>query len=626
MMLELLTNKKNKVVLAILILGCIILSVLIEVFGFNFKNLTLDKNDQGIHQIDQYDLKTENENSKLSIKLDKKYVNKLVLNYHTEEDVPIVVKYNFIGAYEKEREEEVEDILNNELNSAIMNINQDITMVEFSYPKDKKVTIDNVEIKNVFNFNHLRFIFTFGIILTICLLVLFYRDGFKTEKLHIYLLVFGSIVGSLIIILQPAANFYSLDDQTHFERIIKIFGGTTHFTNSEYHMSDQYIGGSVGRDSVNSIEEQQLQAQYLDSGMENDYVTATSRLPRYDRLSYLPMAIGYHLPKLLGLPFTWCFKIGKLLNLFAYLLIMAYALKISKVGKRLLFVITFIPTSMFLASNYSYDLAVTSGVTLFLVSLINLLIDKKDKVRTKDLIVMAVAMFYACSAKAIYAPLLLLTLLIPKARFRNKKQLYCTKIGMCALCLFILLSIVATAVVSPGAYTDSRGGDTSASEQIKLIISHPLDYLSILKDTMLVQCGEKLLGMSTLGNWGYVGSLSKNMYFIFLIFIIFIGITDNNKNSLSKIHRFITIGTIIGVSLLIWTSLYVSFTPVGSEEINGVQARYFIPLLLPLILCLQSSKIENKIRPKIYNGLVLVVPLIVMFISVYQLILLQYCL
>src|SRR6185503_10592495 len=35
-------------------------------------------------------------------------------------------------------------------------------------------------------------------------------------------------------------------------------------------------------------------------------------------------------------------------------------------------------------------------------------------------------------------------------------------------------------------------------------------------------------------------------------------------------------------------SLYTTFTPVGADEILGVQGRYFIPLVLPLVLALSS--------------------------------------
>lgn len=36
---------------------------------------------------------------------------------------------------------------------------------------------------------------------------------------------------------------------------------------------------------------------------------------------------------------------------------------------------------------------------------------------------------------------------------------------------------------------------------------------------------------------------------------------------------------LIAVIVLIWLSMYLSFTPVGQNTIAGVQARYYLPLL-----------------------------------------------
>ena len=42
-------------------------------------------------------------------------------------------------------------------------------------------------------------------------------------------------------------------------------------------------------------------------------------------------------------------------------------------------------------------------------------------------------------------------------------------------------------------------------------------------------------------------------------------------------------------AVLIWTAMYVSFTPPGSAEIAGVQGRYFVPLMFPLYLALSGA-------------------------------------
>ena len=56
-----------------------------------------------------------------------------------------------------------------------------------------------------------------------------------------------------------------------------------------------------------------------------------------------------------------------------------------------------------------------------------------------------------------------------------------------------------------------------------------------------------------------------------------------------------------GVAAMVWVAMYLAFTPVGSDYIQGVQARYYIPLLLPLYLCLCPDEARLFVRKeKVY--------------------------
>lgn len=43
---------------------------------------------------------------------------------------------------------------------------------------------------------------------------------------------------------------------------------------------------------------------------------------------------------------------------------------------------------------------------------------------------------------------------------------------------------------------------------------------------------------------------------------------------------------------IIWISMYLVFTPVGSTQIAGVQARYYLPLVYFAALLIQNRKIS----------------------------------
>lgn len=54
--------------------------------------------------------------------------------------------------------------------------------------------------------------------------------------------------------------------------------------------------------------------------------------------------------------------------------------------------------------------------------------------------------------------------------------------------------------------------------------------------------------------------------------------------------KFVIFVSVFGTIFMIWLALYLSFTPVGENEIRGVQARYYLPLIYMLFALLPWNK------------------------------------
>ena len=50
-------------------------------------------------------------------------------------------------------------------------------------------------------------------------------------------------------------------------------------------------------------------------------------------------------------------------------------------------------------------------------------------------------------------------------------------------------------------------------------------------------------------------------------------------------------GLIFIIVVLIWTAMYLAFTPVGQKAIVGVQARYYLPILWLAIVAAYNGKL-----------------------------------
>lgn len=608
-------------------LVCVILSVLAETFIFNLKSLTLENNNT--FEI-PYTTKKVDDKIELNLSLEPQYIRQLLIEYTSTEDVNYSIQYTHKGAYDHDTDETFTDTFDNSFTLSATNINADVSKLLITYNKkdSHEIQINKIFIDNAFHFNYFRTCFIFLSLLAFFFLFFFYKDGFQTDKIHLYFATICSILGLMIIVAQPATSFFSWDDQIHFDRIVNFPIGVVEYSIGEFNMSDAGTFNRNWPDLTDSFTENRLHSKLLDSESNSGYTgNNASSFLFIHKIPYIPMAIGYYFAKLIGLPFTACFLIGKSFNLIFYILLMTYAIKKLRTGKRLLTVIALLPTNIFLASSYSYDPAVITGITIFVVHIINLLLDK-DNHHTFDFktaTILIASMTYACLAKATYAPIMLLALLIPKTKFKNPKQSRYIKIGF-SLITILLGSTLLLSAFDGANVSDTRGGEVSVKDQASLIMSHPLDYASVLSDTAVSEFGHKLFSANTLTNFSYTHAFTdhNNFYYIFFILLIFAFFTDNRDNHLTKKQRSWIVCINLLVIILIWTALYVDFTPVGLTTINGVQNRYFLPLLFSTLFSLQFPNIQNKINPKYYNLAIFTFTVIAMIFMVYQFILLPY--
>ena len=75
--------------------------------------------------------------------------------------------------------------------------------------------------------------------------------------------------------------------------------------------------------------------------------------------------------------------------------------------------------------------------------------------------------------------------------------------------------------------------------------------------------------------------------------MLFVSFTDNNiKEHLNKKQMAFVIAISLIIILLVFTSLFVQWTPIASDVIEGVQGRYFLPILPLIFICLGKIKIK----------------------------------
>ena len=130
---------------------------------------------------------------------------------------------------------------------------------------------------------------------------------------------------------------------------------------------------------------------------------------------------------------------------------------------------------------------------------------------------------------------------------------------------------------------------------------------------------EELFGKSLL--WG---SAVKNKTFVPLILItlsILACINDEKMKNRFKVREIIIfIFVVLAVIALVFTSLFVQWTSYGSDKIDGVQGRYFLPII-PIAFILIGNFIGRKSKEdsEIFEKIALIGCIFVSFMSLMEL-------
>jgi uncharacterized membrane protein len=324
-------------------------------------------------------------------------------------------------------------------------------------------------------------------------------------------------------------------------------------------------------------------------------------------LLYLPSALGISLARILNLGTIPMLYMGRLFNFFVFIFGIYFAIKITPIGKNIFFLTAMFPMTMQLAFSFSYDSVMTGG--LFLLSALYLKAICSDSVfALKDKLILIALSALLLPGKAIYVFILCLAFLIPKSKFANTKRKvhFVSALFAVSLVSFFLVNLSVmlfsfSGEIAPGHLTERYSLD--------YIFRNPAEILQILINTMLHKSEfyfSSLVGRGL--GWLDVSIPMLLVLFSFSLFIIAC-FTDTNrapydriKHPVNRLVLFFTFAMVVLASMFV---MLLSWTSLGSSMIEGVQGRYFLPVLPLLGLCLYSKhiKIDEGILKHVYMGI-----------------------
>jgi hypothetical protein len=136
-----------------------------------------------------------------------------------------------------------------------------------------------------------------------------------------------------------------------------------------------------------------------------------------------------------------------------------------------------------------------------------------------------------------------------------------------------------------------------------------------------------LLGNTAVLSYAYAGMISSANWSIaiaaLLVILALIDQPDRSEDGLSLpalpwSQNLYLAATALMSLVLVYLALYISFTPVGSPVVDGVQPRYMFPLALPVLLLLRRPDIRHSLVPQTLLRLAFLPILLVNLTGLYQ--------
>ena len=483
-------------------------------------------------------------------------------------------------------------------------------------------SIGSIMVDNTLNKNPAAAVFAalFGFALT--MLILFKETFIKKPEL-LFLLVCGTMGLSMIAALPGTKVGY--DEETHLQSVVAM----ANFPEDELSMSREALYQMIITEYNNpeampetaeeTAELNDMLSQkcdYQEGESTPDFNVMANRAP-----AYFFMALGAKISMALGLSWTGLMVMIRLFNLIMYTAMMYAAIKILPFGKMLMTLTGLFPQMVFMAVTCSYDPFIMGCMSLGYAFMLK---------GRKYTVPMLISFLLACLPKAVYAPVILMGIgvnAIPEKDASltkgvgddKRRRLWILLAGMAVFAVLIVLFILPT-VMDPSESGDIRGGEVSEMSQIGFILSHPLTYAGILISQMIRWAGKCWFGPDCMTYMGHIVNGTADFKGYYGAYMVMLAVTvalsysgrfirmsaagdkteaaghevkaaghagDHTGLGFSK--RVLMIAMVFLSAVLIWTAMYVSFTPPGSPEIAGVQGRYFVPLMFPLYLALSGA-------------------------------------
>lgn len=308
----------------------------------------------------------------------------------------------------------------------------------------------------------------------------------------------------------------------------------------------------------------------------------------YSPIPYIPQALAIAAGRISGAGPLALMYLARFFNAVAAIFLLSLAVRCSPMFKPGFMVAGLLPMSLYLYASLSPDAMVISSAFLFTALALRAHVEKKWAPR--DFVTAVVCATIFCSIKVVYAPLLLISLVMAfKSEFRGQ-----------ALRVQVVLVVIPIAITAAwlhavsGVIVPVKTG-TSVAAQMQYVAAHPLRFLQAARHGFL---WNGFYFFTTIGVLGWLTVKLPAMSYVLPIIAFSISVFSLSPvKPVRPTAVFLWWGFLATSSIgLVMLALYLYWTVVAGVMVEGVQGRYFIPVipLFGVVIAAAISTFKRK--------------------------------
>ena len=419
------------------------------------------------------------------------------------------------------------------------------------------------------------------------------------------LLLLGLVYNFLLL------PFMSPDERTHIDMTYRY---SNDLLGIEYTGNDITISKRMDDTKIELLENPSLTNYYevynhVFEGVQDDSLVVTnSTANTYAPIFvYLPAVLGMTVSRMLGLGSIAMLMVARWCNLAFFAGCVWWCMKKLPFGKMALAVIAFFPMTIQQCNSFSYDAVITSVLFLFSTYIICMTYEEKPLKGSDVVIVSILGALLVYGKSGVYLPVCLAALLIPTKKFGavwKKLAAAGSLVGIAMLSYINRNSGTVTQVMSTTAETSAvgatAGNAVAMGYTVGYFLQNPWKLIQMLANTAADKAEfylESIVGQKM--GWVEI-EISRVVFvgFLILFLISMLKVRGEKQYVTSGQKWWISIVCLLSAGMILMGML-LTWTPFGYVSIEGVQGRYFTPLLLLLSLLGRNNSVllhENKDR------------------------------